>query len=155
MYGLKPRLGHAFRAFFTFCIFHPQKSMNASATFALLAHLSLSAPLLYYPPAKINECFGSNHTSGRLGAFNLFGGVRPSNNCVLVSKRHVFYELFEATLGLRENHIFYCPFEALRGLRKWREPARGTIFAVTLANRGGLKERKSMFIDPQRPHFPR
>ena len=72
--------------------------MNAWAIFALQAHLSLSAPLLYYPPAKINESLGSNHTSGRLGAFNLFGGVRPSNNCVLVSKRHVFYELFEATL---------------------------------------------------------
>ena len=61
-----------------------------------------------------------------------FGGVRPSTNFVLVSKRHVFYELFEATLGLREKHVLYHPFEALRGLCKWREPARGTIFADTL-----------------------
>ena len=61
-----------------------------------------------------------------------FGGVRPSNNCVLVSKRHIFYELFEATLGFLEKHVFYNPFEALRGLREWCKPARGTIFADTL-----------------------
>ena len=116
--------------------------MNASAIFALLARLSLSAPLLYDPPAKINECSGSNHTSGRLGAFNLFGGVRPSNNSVLVS--NVFYELVEATLGLREKHVFYDPFEALRGLRKWREPARGTIFADTLVVFFEAKERQNI-----------
>ena len=144
MYELKSRLGPAFRLFFTICIFHLQKSMNASAIFALLAHLSLSAPLLYYPPAKINECFGSNHTSGRLGAFNLFGGVRPLNNCVLVSKRHVFYELFEATLGLREKHVFYGPFEALRGVRKWREPARGNDFRRHIGRFFDAKERQNI-----------
>ena len=148
MYGLKSRLGPAFRLFFTICIFHVQKPMNASAIFALLARLSLSAPLLYEPPAKINECFGSNHTSGRLGAFNLFGGVRPSNNCALVSKRHVFYELFEATLGLREKHVFYGPFEALRGVRKWREPARGSIFAETLVVFSTRKRGRTLFLRP-------
>ena len=60
------------------------------------------------------------------------GRVRPSNNCLLVSKRHILYELFEAPLGLREKHVFYGPFEALHGLRKWCKPARGTIFADTL-----------------------
>ena len=85
---------------------HLQKAMNVSAKITLLAGLALSPS---------------------------FGGVQPSNNCVLVFKRHVFYELFEATLGLREKHVFYDPFEALRGLREWCKPARGTIFADTLA----------------------
>ena len=84
---------------------HLQKAMNVSAKITLLAGLAPSPS---------------------------FDGVRPSNNCVLVSKRHVFYELFEATLGLREKHVFYDPFEALRGLREWCKPARGTIFANTL-----------------------
>ena len=128
--------------------FSPQKSMNASAIFAKPAHLSLPAPLLHDPPAKINECFGSNHTSGRLGAFNLFGGVRPSNNCVLVSKRHVFYQFFEATLGLREKHVLYDPFEALRGLREWCQPARGTILAETLVVFSSRKRGRSLFLRP-------
>ena len=83
---------------------HLQKAMNVSAKITLLAGLAPSPS---------------------------FDGVRPSNNCVLV-KIHVIYELFEATLGLREKHVFYYPFEALRGLREWCEPARGTIFANTL-----------------------
>ena len=84
---------------------HLQKAMNVSAKITLLAGLVPSPS---------------------------FDGVRPSNNCVLVFKIHVFYKLFEATLGLREKHVFYYPFEALRGLREWCEPARGTIFANTL-----------------------
>ena len=84
-----------------------------------------------------------------------FGGVQPSNSCVLVSKRHVFYELFEATLGLRENHVFYCPFEALRGLRKWREPAATTIFAETLVVFRSEREAEHCFFDLQRSYFQR
>ena len=84
---------------------HLQKAMNVSAKITLLAGLAPSPS---------------------------FDGVRPSNSCVLVSKRHVFYKLFEAPLGLREKHVFYCAFEALRGVRKWREPARVTVFAGTL-----------------------
>ena len=58
MYVLKSRLGSAFRLFFTFCMFHLQKSMNVSAIFALLACLLLSPPFLHHPPAKSDECFG-------------------------------------------------------------------------------------------------
>ena len=70
-----------------------------------------------------------------------FDGVRPPITCVLASKRHVFYEVFDAPVGHREMHVFYCAFGTLRGVRKWRELARGSIFVGTLANRGGLKER--------------
>ena len=84
---------------------HLQKAMKRSAKIKILAGLASSPS---------------------------FGGVRPSNNYVVVSKRRVIYELFEATLGLREKHVFCDPFEALRGLREWCKPARGTIFADTL-----------------------
>ena len=56
------------------------------------------------------------------------GSVRPWNNCVLVSKRFVFYEVFEATLVLREKDVFYGAFGALCVVRKRREPARGIDF---------------------------
>ena len=83
------------------CIIHVQKAMNVSAKIARVAGL---AP------------------------WSSFDGVGPSNYCVLVSKRHVFYELFEALLGIREKPFFYGTFEALCGMRKWREPARGNGF---------------------------
>ena len=35
-------------------------------------------------------------------------------------KRHVFYELFEALLGFRENDVFYKHFEPLLGFREKR-----------------------------------
>ena len=38
---------------------------------------------------------------------------------------------------------------------KWREVEKNAKNTETLTNRGGFKERKSMFIDPQRPYFPR
>ena len=41
------------------------------------------------------------------------------------------------------------PFEASNGF-KWREAEKSAKIDETLANSGGLKERKSMFIDPQR-----
>ena len=37
---------------------------------------------------------------------------------------------------------------------KWREPTRGALFAETLANFGGLKERKTILFAPQRQYFP-
>ena len=36
---------------------------------------------------------------------------------------------------------------------KWREPTRGALFAETLANFGGLKERKTILFDPQKQYF--
>ena len=35
-------------------------------------------------------------------------------------KRHVFYELFEALLGFRENDVFYEYFEPFLGFREKR-----------------------------------
>ena len=105
MFRLYSHFWLACRFLLTCCIFPLQKSLNVSAKITLLAGLAPSPSL---------------------------GGVWPSNKCLLVSKRHVFYELFEAPLGLREKHVFYGPFEALHGLRKWCKPARGTIFADTL-----------------------
>ena len=58
------------------CIIHVQKAMNVSA--------------------KITRVAG-------LAPWSSFDGVRPSNYCVLVSKRHVFYVLFEPLLGFREH----------------------------------------------------
>ena len=46
------------------------------------------------------------------------------------------------------------PFEASNGF-KWREAEKSAKIDETLANSGGLKERKPIFIDPQRPYFPR
>ena len=96
---------------------HLQKAMNVSAKITLLAGLAPSPS---------------------------FGGVRPSNNCVLVSKRHVFYELFEATLDIREKHVFYCAVEALCVVRKWREPARGIDFRRDIGGFFDAKERQNI-----------
>ena len=46
------------------------------------------------------------------------------------------------------------PFEASNGF-KWREAEKSAKIDETLANSGSLKERKPIFIDPQRPYFPR
>jgi len=46
------------------------------------------------------------------------------------------------------------PFEASNAF-KWRKAEKRAKNTETLANSGGLKERKSIFIDPQRPQFPR
>ena len=46
------------------------------------------------------------------------------------------------------------PFEASNGF-KWREAEKSAKIDETLANSGGLKERKPILIDPQRPYFPR
>jgi len=45
------------------------------------------------------------------------------------------------------------PFEASNGF-KLCAAEKNAKYIETLAYRGGLKERKSMFIDPQRPYFP-
>ena len=45
------------------------------------------------------------------------------------------------------------PFEASNGF-KWREAEKSAKIDETLANSGGLKERKPILIDPQRPYFP-
>ena len=118
MFRLYSHFWLACRFLLPFCIIHLQKSRNVSAKITLLAGLAPS-PFL--------------------------GGVWPSNKCLLVSKRHVFYELFEAPLGLREKHVFYGPFEALHGLRKWCKPARGTIFADTLGVFLEIKGRHYIF----------
>ena len=99
------------------CIIHVQKAMNVSA--------------------KITRVAG-------LAPWSSFDGVRPSNYCVLVSKRHVFYELFEATLGIREKPVFYGTFEALCGVRKWREPARGNGFRRDIGGFFDAKERQNI-----------
>ena len=46
------------------------------------------------------------------------------------------------------------PFEASNGF-KWREAEKSAKIDETFANSGGRKERKPIFIDPQRPYSPR
>lgn len=65
------------------CIIHVQKAMNVSA--------------------KITRVVG-------LAPWSSFDGVRASIYCVLVSKRHVFYEPFEALLCIREKPLFLRHF---------------------------------------------
>ena len=36
----------------------------------------------------------------------------------------------------------------------WRKPTRDALFAETLPNIRGRKERKMIFFNPQRPYFP-
>ena len=56
-----------------------------------------------------------------------------------------------------KNDVFWLQngHERRPGGGKWREPAKGAIFTETLANIRGLKERKMIFFNPQRPYFPR
>ena len=126
MFRLYSHFWLACRFLLPFCIIHLQKAMNVSAKITLLAGLAPSPS---------------------------FDGARPSNNCVLVSKRNVFYELFEATLGVRKKHVIYNPFEALRGLRKWCKPARGTIFADTFVVFFEVKGGQHIFSTYKGPNF--
>ena len=118
--------------------------MDVSAIFVLLARLPVFAPFWHHPRAKSNECFGENTPVAGLAPPPSLGGVRPWNNCVLVSKRHVFYEVFEATLVLREKHVFYCAFGALCVVRKRREPARGIDFRRDIGGFFDAMERQNI-----------
>ena len=117
MFRLYSHFWLACRFLLPFCIIHLQKSMNVSAKITLLAGLAPSPSL---------------------------GGVWPSNKCLLVSKRHVFYEVCEAPLGLREKHVFYGAFGALCVVCKRREPARGIDFRRDIGGFFDAMERQNI-----------
>jgi len=86
-------------------VLRSQKATNASAEITFLAGLVL---------------------------FPAFDCVCLPNPCIMASKRHVFYEVSDASDDEQEMHVFYGAFGTLRGVRKWRELARGSIFVGTL-----------------------
>ena len=90
MFRLYLHLGLVCRFLLPFGVLCSQKVTNASARIAFLAGL-VSSPF--------------------------FGGVCLPNPCVLASKRHVFYEAFDASVDDQEMHVFYCAFGTLRGVR--------------------------------------
>ena len=108
MFRLYSNFWLACRFLLPFCIIHLQKSMNVSAKITLLAGLAPSPSL---------------------------GGVWPSNKCLLVSKRHVFYELFEAPLRVRENYVSYVLCEPLLGFRGYQ------VFLLAFRAFAGLSRR--------------
>ena len=181
MYRVKSHLWPVSRAFLKMLSLGHQFLLHVWAKIVPRARFSLPLHILHFSPSKIDGCFGYIRTSGSLVAscssfafihlqksMNVsakitllaglapspsLGGVWPSNKCLLVSKRHVFYELFEAPLGLREKHVFYGPFESLHGLRKWCKPARGTIFADTLVAFSQRKGGRTPFLRPTKVLF--
>ena len=79
MFRLYSHFWLACRFLLPFCIIHLQKSRNVSAKITLLAGLAPSPS---------------------------FDGVRPSNNCVLVSKRHVFSSFSRLRSAFEKNMYF-------------------------------------------------
>ena len=155
MCGLKSCLGSAFRVFFTFCIFRHEKSVNVSAIFALLARLSVSAPLLHYPPAKAMKVSAKITPGAGLASSPSLGGVWPSIKCLLVSKKHVFYEFSRFRSAFEKNTYF-------------TELSRPSVGCATGANRpeGRFsprhwwffqreREAEHCFFDLQRSYFHR
>ena len=88
-----------------FCSFHHQNLTNVWAKIAPLAGLRRLPPpglLLCQFRSQKNVVF-HRFVSPKTRVLLCFGGFRPSKRCLLVSKRHVFYMLFEPLLGFREN----------------------------------------------------
>ena len=85
--------------------FHLQNLTNVSAKIAPLAGLHrLPPPGLILCQFRNQKTIVFRHfVSQKTNVLLCFGGFRPSNWCLLVSKRHVFYELFEPLLAYREN----------------------------------------------------
>ena len=92
MFRLYLHLGLVCRFLLPFGVLCSQKVTNASARIAFLAGL-VSSPI--------------------------FGGVCLPNPCVLASKRHVFYGIFDLPVVDPDVPVFCGVFGTLRGASKW------------------------------------